>query len=270
MRKKTKKNQKNQVELVVTEESNLCIKCHQESCVCEVAEPQVCSECHQEPCVCKVAASQVCSECHQEPCVCIRKASIRLSDDSEREILSNVPISFFDVDGEDISAVDFINNINRVFPDFFDSKETLYEIWTNQQTRKNLIEQLSEIGYKKFALFNLQKAIGAEESDLFDVFQYIAFNVQPISRKDRAQLVNLAMLDNLKIEQKEFVDFILIKYIEMGIDELDRLTLPQLVEQKYPVMNEGVKALGGIKEILNLFSNFQKCLYGQSNYLDKN
>ena len=264
MRKKTKKNQKNQVEFVVSEESNLCVKCNQEPCVCEIAVSQVCSECHQEPCVCEVAVSQVCSECHQELCVCIHKSSIKLSDDSEREILSNVSISFFDVDGEDISAGSFINNIHRVFSDFFDSKETLYEIWSNQQTRKNLIEQLSEIGYKKFALFNLQKAIGAEESDLFDVFQYIAFNIQTISRKDRAQLVHLAMLDNLKIEQREFVDFILHKYIEMGIDELDRLTLPQLVEQKYPLMNEGVKALGGIKEILNLFSNFQKYLYGQS------
>ena len=99
--------------------------------------------------------------------------------------------------------------------------------------------------------------------DLFDVLEYISFVRQPISREARvagAQSSIFAYMDN---HQKEFLEFVLSKYIETGVEELDQEKLPQLLTLKYQALDDAKEVLGSVDAIRELFIGFQKYLYAQ-------
>lgn len=60
----------------------------------------------------------------------------------------------------------------------------------------------------------------------------------------------------LEPAQKEFLEFVLTKYIETGVEELDQEKLPDLLELKYRVISEASETLGGVPEIRDLFLGF--------------
>lgn len=64
-----------------------------------------------------------------------------------------------------------------------------------------------------------------------------------------------------KSKQKDFIDFVLSKYSENGVYELEEEKLPALLELKYDSLSEALKILGKIQSIKNIFTGFQKFLY---------
>jgi type I restriction enzyme R subunit len=129
-------------------------------------------------------------------------------------------------------------------------------------TRRTLLEKLDAAGFGKEELTTLQKLIDAEKSDLFDVLEYV-FNsdIKPMTREARvaaAQATIFALLDN---KQKEFIEFVLSKYVETGVEELDQEKLPILLTNKYQSLEDAKGILGEVAEISSLFIEFQKYLY---------
>ena len=66
---------------------------------------------------------------------------------------------------------------------------------------------------------------------------------------------------NLNDNQKEFIDFVLSRYVEGGVDELDLDRLSSLIELKYNTVHDGLEVLGNVDEIKRTFIEFQKHLY---------
>jgi type I restriction enzyme R subunit len=189
------------------------------------------------------------------------KVKIKLRDGKEREIQHMISTSFWSADGRPISAEEFLNNLYGSLPSFFKTEEELRTIWSNPLTRKILLVKLSDAGYGKEELTTLQKLIDAEKSDLFDVLEYVSFAVKPISREARvadSQSAIFAMLDKT---QKEFLEFVLSKYIESGVEELDQEKLPILLQNKYQSLGDAIDILGDVPKISALFIEFQKYLY---------
>jgi len=62
-------------------------------------------------------------------------------------------------------------------------------------------------------------------------------------------------------KQQEFLDFVLDQYIKVGVGELDRTKLPQLLELKYHSISDAMGELGGIGNINEVFIGFQQYLY---------
>jgi type I restriction enzyme R subunit len=189
------------------------------------------------------------------------KVKIKLQDGKEREIQHMISTSFWSADGKPISAEEFLSNLYGSLPSFFRSEEELRNIWSNPMTRKALLKKLADAGYGKDELTTLQKLIDAEKSDLFDVLEYVSFAVQPITREVRvaaSQPAIFALLDN---KQKEFLEFVLSKYIESGVGELDQEKLPILLQNKYQSLGDAVDILGDTSKISSLFIEFQKLLY---------
>ncbi len=69
------------------------------------------------------------------------------------------------------------------------------------------------------------------------------------------------IFEGLDEKQKEFLEFVLIKYIESGVSELDQEKLPKLLELKYHSITDAATTLGGVEKIRAVFINFQKHLY---------
>lgn len=186
---------------------------------------------------------------------------IKLSDGKERQIQHMVATSYWGPDGKPISAEEFIKTIYGKLPEFFKSEEELRRIWSNPTTRKAFLDKLADSGYGVDELTSLQKLIDAEKSDLFDVLSYISFAIAPIEREERANTSKGTAFKTLDADQKEFLEFVLSKYIENGYEELDEEKLPVLLNLKYQAIADAVRILGGVERIRDTFLGFQKVLY---------
>lgn len=149
-------------------------------------------------------------------------------------------------------------------PSYFNTEEELRKIWSDPITRKSLLDKLADAGYGKSELEELQKVVDAENSDLFDVLEYIAFHIQPIARSERALQARPKIFESLSTTQRDFLEFVLFKYIDTGVWELDQAKLPSLIELKYSSITDGMEVLGGVNDVRNLFFGFQKHLYTNS------
>jgi type I restriction enzyme R subunit len=242
-------------------EPEVCSKCGQEPCVCIKEPPKPCLVCGQRPCVCITDPPPPCPVCGESPCVCKKKVKIKLRDGKEREIQHMISTSFWGADGKPISVEEFMNGLYGALPSYFQTEEELRQIWSSPITRKKLLDKLADAGYGQTELTELQKVVDAEKSDLFDVLEYIAFNIQPMSRNTRAAQAKPRILEGLSIAHRDFLEFVLFKYIDTGFEELDQAKLPNLIELKYHSMTDGAEALGSVDEIRHLFCDFQKHLY---------
>ncbi len=225
-----------------------------------------CKVCGQSPCICEKPPKEPCPICGELNCNCNKrqKIKVKLKDGKEREIQHMISTSFWSADGKPISAEEFLNNLFGELPNLFKSEEELRILWSNPMTRRTLLEKLDAAGFGKEELTNLQKIIDAEKSDLFDVLEYV-FNsdFKPMTREARvaaAQATIFALLNN---KQKEFIEFVLSKYIETGVEELDQEKLPILLTNKYQSLEDAKEILGNVGDISKLFIEFQQHLYNQ-------
>jgi len=193
-----------------------------------------------------------------------KKLKIKLSDGKEREIQHMIKTSFWSSDGKPISSEEFLQNLFGKLPDFFKNEVELRKIWSNPITRKTLLDKLEAAGYGMNELKTLQQLINAENSDLFDVLEYISFAIKPISREQRVAKAQSKIFKALDNNQKEFLEFVLSKYIEVGIEELDQGKLPDLLKIKYYAITDATDLLGGVDKIRATFINFQKHLFAIS------
>jgi len=246
----------------------VCSKCGQEPCVCEAKPPRVCNICGQNPCICE-KPPKICPVCGKDPCECEnpskKKLKIKLSDGKEREIQHMISTSFYSADGKPISIQEFMDNMFGAMPEFFKSEEELRKIWSNPTTRKAFLDSIAEKGFGKDKLETLQKMIDAEQSDLFDVLTYVSFLTQPISRTQRVEQSKDKIFKGLDEKQKEFLDFVLSKYEEKGVEELDEEKLPVLLNLKYHAIANAEQLLGSVDSIRSIFFAFQKNLYAKIN-----
>jgi type I restriction enzyme R subunit len=97
------------------------------------------------------------------------KIQVKLADGKARQIQSMVATTFWSADGRPMSAAQFLESLFGVLPEFFKDEDQLREIWSDPATRKALLLGLADKGFGREALAEMQKAIEADNSDLFDV-----------------------------------------------------------------------------------------------------
>lgn len=193
-----------------------------------------------------------------------KRVKVKLRDGKEREIQHMISTSFWSADGNPISAEEFLNNLFGELPKLFKDEEELRKLWGNPMTRKTLLENLESAGFPKDDLLTLQKLVDLEKSDLYDVLEYV-FNGDYIAmtREARAKAAEATIFALLNDKQKEFISFVLSKYIETGVDELDQEKLPILLTNKYQSLEDAKEILGDVGSISRLFIEFQEHLYKQ-------
>lgn len=244
-------------------EEEACSQCGEIPCSCVVTPPKPCAVCQKRPCICEKALPEACLVCGNSPCTCSRMVRVKLADGKEREIQHMISTMFYSADGNPISSAEFLENLFGELPNFFTSEDELRELWSHPMTRKALLNQLDEAGYSNDDLRTLQKLINAENSDLYDVLEYVAnSNNKPLSREERAQQVKASIYASLNEKQQEFIDFVLTKYIETGVSELYQDKLPTLLIAKYQSLPDAMDYLGTVDSISSLFVGFQRHLYG--------
>ena len=181
---------------------------------------------------------------------------------AERTI-HNVETLFYSPDGAPMTAKEFIEHLFGQIPELFENEQQLREIWTKPSTRKNLLDRLTERGFGKAELSEIRRLINAEDSDIYDVLSYIAYETKPVTRSERAEYSKNVAFTNYTPDQQIFLDFVLSEYVAEGVGELDQHKLQYLLELKYGGLIDAETELGEMEEIKKVFVTFQQHLYPQ-------
>lgn len=224
-----------------------------------------CNSCGQTPCICaKEPDPEPCPVCGYAYCRCEtpprRMVKVKLADGKVRQFQHMISTLFYSPDGRPISAEEFLQSLFGALPELFKSEDELRTIWSKPDTRKKLLEELTEQGFAKQQLTEFQKILNAENSDMYDVLAYIAFHSDILERATRADKAKIH-LDNYDPKQQEFLNFVLSQYVKQGVEELDDTKISDLLILKYHAIADAKKELGDIASIRNTFIGFQTYLY---------
>jgi type I restriction enzyme, R subunit len=223
--------------------------------------PRPCMQCGARPCVCPKEPCEVCSQIR---CTCEKKKKIviKLANGKERTIQSMIATTYYHTDGTPMSAQQFMEQLFGELPDFFKNEEELRNLWSKPDTRKKLLQGLSEKGFGPEQLTEMRKIINAEKSDLFDVLAYVAYALPPKTRQERAESAKLIISEHFNTKQQMFLDFVLSQYVKVGVEELEQEKLGPLLRLKYQKsLSDAMEELGNPIQVSKVFTDFQKFLY---------
>jgi type I restriction enzyme R subunit len=189
------------------------------------------------------------------------KIKVKLSDGKARTIQHMMVTSFWHPDGTPMSAQQFMEMLFGKLPEFFKNEEELRTLWSAPDTRAKLLEGLAEMDFGRDKMMEMQKIIGAENSDLFDVLAHVAYALPPLSREERATKAKVVISTHFNSKLQLFLDFVLSQYIKVGVDELSKDKLPPLLKLKYNTIPDAMAVLGKAEDIGAAFTGFQKYLY---------
>ncbi len=191
-----------------------------------------------------------------------KKTRIKLADGKERTIQHMMMTTFWHPDGTPMSAQQFMELLFGKLPEFFKDEAELRALWSAPDTRKKLLQGLSERGFGHDQLAEMQKIIDAEKSDLFDVLAHVAYAMPPVTRVVRAAGAKGHIAASFNARQQAFLDFVLQHYVSVGVEELDQDKLTPLLRLKYHnSLADAVADLGAPEKIWQVFAGFQKFLY---------
>ena len=208
-----------------------------------------------------------CKICGNLPCTCDAKTKekkcveIKLSDGHVLRLCAQWQEKFM-FDGELITLEQFIKILFGKIPEFFKDSKDLRARWSDPTTREALLQNLSDNGFSKERLRQVQALTQNEKCDLLDVLELIAYNKSPMERAERVRLMHEEILNEISEKQVPFMEFVLQQYVENGVDELSLNQLPELVKLKYGTIKDACDKMGVTgKDLKKLFTDFQKTLY---------
>ena len=149
------------------------------------------------------------------------------------------------------------DKITTMFPSANDFKSH----WNNLEERKQTIEQLENFG---ISIDQLMELTNQKEADPFDLLCFVAYDLKPKTRKQRAELLQKNKPDffSLYSEKAQHVlQMILQKYVEFGLNQIR----PDIISVE-PFTQEGntmeiVKEFGGVDKYKKALEDLQKLLY---------
>jgi len=147
-------------------------------------------------------------------------------------------------------------------PQLFENEDRLREIWSDSSTRKKLLNDLTEAGYDAEKLDGMKDLIDARHSDVYDLLAFVAYAIETRTRIERAATAKPAISQAFgDSKQREFIDFVLEKYVEDGVRELAEEKMRTLIELKYNTISDAAAEFGSATMIRDTFIGFEKYLY---------
>jgi type I restriction enzyme R subunit len=247
----------------------VCETCGFNPCNCVDDTPdEPCNECNQSPCQC---LDEPCNNCGDTPCSCDdggedkpdkpEKIFITLKDGKVRQIQHMKSVLFMGPDGDMLTAHQFVEQLFGELPRFFGNEDELRQIWSTPSTREKLLADLQEAGYDDEKLDSMKDIIDAKDSDVYDLLAFVAYARETHTRKERVETAKPGISSEFTNKQIEFIEFILDKYIEDGVQELAAKKMRSLVELKYNTISDAAAEFGSPAAIRDTFIGFQKYLY---------
>lgn len=238
-----------------------CPTCGNYPCTCASNKPKpgtddVCPKCGKNPCECEVippGPPQPCQICGQLPCICggqtkYKRIVVKLGDAHKLE-LETEWTEKFQFDDRLVSAKELVEILFGQLPTFFNSSDDLRTQWENPKTRQSLLDQLEREGFAEDKLEMIRRVIKVDghdllKCDLYDVLEYLAYSTTPIERAKRVEIVKKDYVLKQKLQNQQFLLFILDYYERNGFKELAGENLKTFIQLKFHSMPDAMKYLG--------------------------
>ena len=146
----------------------------------------------------------------------------------------------------------------------FPSANDFRSHWNNLEERKQIIEQLENNGISIEQLMEITKQ---KEADPFDLLCFVAYDLKPKTRKQRAELLKKNKTDFfLQYSEKaqQVLQMILEKYVDFGLNQIR----PDIISAE-PINQKGneieiVNEFGGMDKYKQAIEELQKLLYAEA------
>ena len=153
--------------------------------------------------------------------------------------------------------------VRTIFP----TSAELRTAWSDRGERSDLLVRLDHAGVD---LDLLARHVHLEDADPFDVLAAVAWDLEPRTRRERADQVRVAhgaRIDRLSAAARSVVDVLLERYAVHGVGELTlaALQVPPLTEQGTPV--ELVAHFGGPDGLRSWITDLQVWLFEDSSVI---
>lgn len=191
--------------------------------------------------------------------------NIKVNEKKQKVYVNGIDVSilmqrdmFFDKDGKVITT-SLKDHTKENVRELFTNASEFISAWNKADKKEVIISTLAEHG---ILVEELRKAVGVD-LDLFDVICHIAFDMPPLSRKERANNVKKRNYFTKYGEKAKLVlEALLDKYADEGLENLesmDVLKVKPLYEYGTPL--EIVKAFGGKDKYVKAIQELEKEIY---------
>ena len=163
--------------------------------------------------------------------------------------------------GGKLKTVQFNQYAKEQITMLFSSINDFRNKWNNLQEREEILSELESRGISIEQLTEISKQ---KDSDLFDLICFMAYDLKPLTRKQRADLLLKNKPDffaNYSSKAKEVLSLIIEKYIDFGLNQINpNIVLSPPISQlgnSIEIANE----FGGIEQLQKAIEELQVLLY---------
>lgn len=180
---------------------------------------------------------------------------------SEGEVsIAAESVQILDANGK-LRTVQYTEYAQEQIRTMFASVDDLRNRWNNLEDRKSIFEELEKYGISVEHLMELTKQ---QEADPFDLLCYVAFDLKPMTRKERALRLQKNKTDfftQYSEGAREVLHLILEKYIEYGPNQIrpDIISVAPITDQGSTL--EIVSEFGGFDQYKKAIDDLQMLLY---------
>lgn len=179
--------------------------------------------------------------------------------EGEVDIVSE-SVQIHGADGK-LRTIQFTQYAKEQIMTLFPSANELRSKWSNVEERQQIIVELENNGISIEQLMEITKQ---KEADPFDLLCFVAYNLKPKTRKQRAELLQKNKPDffSLYSEKAQHVlKMILEKYVDFGLNQIR----PDIISAE-PIRQEGneieiVNEFGGMERFKKAVAQLQVMLY---------
>jgi type I restriction enzyme R subunit len=165
---------------------------------------------------------------------------------------------YFDKDGRPITT-SLKDHTKKNVREVYKTADEFIDAWKNASKKQELINDLSDRG---ILVEDLQKAVG-KDLDFFDTICHVAYDMPPLTRKERANNVKKRnYFTRYGDVVRKVLEALLEKYAEEGVENvesMDVLKIKPMDEIGTPT--EIIKAFGGREKYLQAISDLENVIY---------
>lgn len=163
---------------------------------------------------------QITERCEKEP----REPTLIVELDGNREVrVIDIETRYIDPEtGKLLSSRDFLMKLVDRLPMFYRDEAQLRKIWSDPETREDLLTHLASIGIGGDQLEDLTRMFEAENSDIFDVLAHLSYGTDIRYRTERRDIASSILDEYESLDARAFLDFLLTLYVRNGILEFRR------------------------------------------------
>ena len=170
-------------------------------------------------------------------------------------------LQILDAQGK-LKTIEFTKYTKEQVTTLFNNPKAFQQAWMNPKQRENILSELEDRGVSVEHVAEIMKLA---DLDPFDVLCYVAYDLKPLTRRERAEKVKKAAIFAAYSDKaQEIINLILEKYVEFGANQLNANILAvKPISEKGNIM-EIASIFGGAPNLLKALDNIQQLLYAEA------